>query len=190
LLCASQPVSRHAPPPSYSSTTAQDGLSAGPIDTTHSAGTANAPAAVFATLADALAATSRDPSALERPASRARLEMFLAEVGAGYVIATRDPAFQNGRPNGRPDWVSGFPPTDPWQELAELRVPTLAIRANRSQAFDEASLRRLRDEFPGVTVVEVDSGHDVAATASVALVSAVQTFLETTLQPPREKEQT
>ena len=134
---------------------------------------------VFATLADALAATTRDPSSLERPGSRARLEMFLAEVEGGYVIATRDPAFQNDRPNGHPGWRSAFPATDPWHELAELRVPTLAVRATRSQAFDAQALRRLRNEFPRVAVAEIDSGHDVAGIASVALGSAVQEFLET-----------
>ncbi|MGD0981930.1 MAG: alpha/beta hydrolase [Solirubrobacteraceae bacterium] len=152
---------------------------AGQVGAARQQGLAKRSPGVFPTLADALAATTRDPSSLARPASRARLEMFLADVEGGYVIATRDPAFQNDRPNGRPDWVSAFPPTDPWQELAELRVPTLAVRATRSRAFDAEALRRLRDEFPGVTVAEIDSGHDVAGTAPAALVSCVQRFLET-----------
>jgi pimeloyl-ACP methyl ester carboxylesterase len=117
-----------------------------------------------------------------------RLEMFLAEVDGGYAIATRDPAFQSDRPLGRPDWVSAYPPRDPWLELAELQVPALAIRATRSQAFDQAALARLREEFPQTAVVEVESGHDVAEMAPGELVSAVREFLATLPNQPLNKE--
>jgi pimeloyl-ACP methyl ester carboxylesterase len=42
---------------------------------------------VFPTLADALAATSRDPSSLQRPTSRARLERLFTRTDDGYVLA-------------------------------------------------------------------------------------------------------
>jgi pimeloyl-ACP methyl ester carboxylesterase len=159
---------------------------AGAISTAAGSRPANHTPTVFATIDDALAATSRDPSSLERSESRARLEMFLAAVDGGYAIATRDPAFQNDRPIDRPDWISAYPPADPWQELAGLEVPVLAVRATRSQAFDEPALRRLRDELPQVAVVEVDSGHDVAAIAPAELISIVEAFLET-LTPTKEE---
>jgi pimeloyl-ACP methyl ester carboxylesterase len=154
---------------------------AGPIREAPPAPHAPAAPAVFKTLSDALAATSRDPSSLDRSESRARLEMFLAEVAGGYAIVTRDPAYQSAPPLGRPDWASAYPPKDPWLELGELQVPVLAIRATASLAYDTVALRRLREEYPQVNVVEIDSGHDIAEMAPAALIGAVREFAATLL---------
>jgi hypothetical protein len=65
---------------------------------------------VYATLADALASTSRDPSSLERPAARARLAEFFTQAPGGYVLSARDPRFQSSRPVDQRDWQSRFAP--------------------------------------------------------------------------------
>jgi esterase len=124
---------------------------------------------VYATLAEALASTSRDPSSLQDASKRARLErIFTPGEGGGHRLALRDPKFQQGGSSG---------PFDGWAALAGLEVPTLIIRATRSLAFDEAVVARVRSEVSRADYTELDSGHDLANEAPAALVAAVRQFL-------------
>jgi pimeloyl-ACP methyl ester carboxylesterase len=124
---------------------------------------------VHATLAEALASTSRDPSSLQDPSKRARLEqIFMPVEGGGRRLALRDPQFQQGGSGG---------PFDGWAALAGLKVPTLIIRATRSLAFDEAAVARVRNEVPHASYIELDSGHDLANQAPAEFVAAVRRFL-------------
>jgi esterase len=124
---------------------------------------------VYATLAGALASTSRDPSSLGDASKRARLEQIFTPVeGGGYRLALRDPKFQQGAAAGL---------FDGWAALAGLEVPTLISRATRSLAFDEAAVARVRSEVPHASYTELDSGHDLANEAPAELVAAVRRFL-------------
>jgi esterase len=124
---------------------------------------------VYATLAEALASTSRDPNSLEDAFKRARLEQIFTPVeGGGYRLALRDPNFQQGGSGG---------PFDGWAALAGLQVPTLIIRATRSLSFDEAAVARVRREVSHASYTEIDSGHDLANEAPAALIAAVRRFL-------------
>lgn len=124
---------------------------------------------VYATLADALASTSRDPSSLQDASKRTRLQQIFPPVaGVGYRLALRDPSFQQGASGG---------PFDGWAALAGLEVPTLIIRAARSLAFDEAAVARVRSALPRAAYTELDSGHDLANEAPAELVAAVRRFL-------------
>jgi esterase len=132
---------------------------------------------VYATLEAAVAATSRDQSALQRPDGRARIESLFTKRDGGWVNVKRDPDFHNERPVDRPGWVSAYPPLELWNALSDLRVPRLVIRGTRSGVYDEPALRRLREELPAVEVGEVASGHDVAGTAPDELSAALRAFL-------------
>lgn len=126
---------------------------------------------LYATLAEALASTSRDPRSLEDASKRARLEqIFMAVEGGGYRLALRDPNFQQGDSGG---------PFDGWAALAGLEVPSLIIRATRSLAFDEAAVARVRSEVSQASYAELDSGHDLANEAPAELVGVIRRFLST-----------
>jgi esterase len=124
---------------------------------------------VYATLAEALASTSRDPSSLQDASKRGRLEQIFPPVeGGGHRLALRDPKFQQGD-SGRP--------FDGWAALAGLEVPALIIRATRSLAFDGAAVARVRNEVSHASYTELDSGHDLANEAPAELVAASRRFL-------------
>jgi pimeloyl-ACP methyl ester carboxylesterase len=136
--------------------------------------------AVYASLEQAHAATSRNRQELDTDSGRARAESIFGQRDGGWVNIRRDPAFQNDRPNDRPDWRSALKPVDLWGVLAGLvgrGAPVLVVRGLRSAVYDEAALSRLRLDFPDVQLVEVDSGHDVPGTSPGELVVAVGEFL-------------
>lgn len=136
--------------------------------------------AIYASLEAAHAATSRDPRELDSAAGRARVDRIFARREGGWVNVSRDPKFQNERPNDQPRWASAFAPIDLWDALAGVvarGVPSLVVRGTRSGVYDEAALARLRDDFPAVGVVEVESGHDVPGAAPAALSAAMRDFL-------------
>jgi pimeloyl-ACP methyl ester carboxylesterase len=134
---------------------------------------------VYESLEQAHAATSRNPGELETEAGRARVESIFGPRDGGWVNVRRDPAFQNERPNDRPEWRSELQPLDLWDALDALvrHAPVLVVRASRSASYDESALRQLRTDFAPVQVVELESGHDVPGTAPVELVAAVRSFL-------------
>jgi pimeloyl-ACP methyl ester carboxylesterase len=137
--------------------------------------------AVYASLKQAHAATSRNPRELETEAGRVRVESIFGQRDGGWVNVRRDPAFQNDRPNDRPGWTSALKPVDLWEVLAGLvgrRAPVLVVRGLRSPVYDEAALSRLRIDFPAVQVAEVDSGHDAPGESPGELVAAVKAFVD------------
>jgi esterase len=137
--------------------------------------------AVYATLTQAHSATSRNRRELENDEGRARVESIFGQRDGGWVNVRRDPAFQNDRPNDRPNWSSPLKPVDLWEALAGLvgrGAPVLVVRGLRSPVYDEAALSRLRIDFPAVQLAEVDSGHDVPGESPGELVAAVKAFVD------------
>jgi esterase len=136
--------------------------------------------AVYGSLEQAHAATSRNPLELDTETGRGRVESIFGQRDGGWVNVRRDPAFQNDHPNDRPDWRSALGQIDLWETLDGLvrrGTPALVVRAARSTAYDEAALSRLRIDFPAVQVAEVASGHDVPGEAPGELVVAVRNFV-------------
>jgi pimeloyl-ACP methyl ester carboxylesterase len=136
---------------------------------------------VYGSLKQAHSATSRNPRELDTDAGRARVESIFGQRDGGWVNIRRDPAFQNDRPNDRPDWRSALEPVNLWEVLASLTergAPVLVVRGLRSPVYDEAALSRLRIDYPAVQLVEVDSGHDVPGESPGGLVAAVKAFVD------------
>lgn len=142
---------------------------------------------IYQRLADAHAATSRDPAELTRAEGRARVARIFARREGGWVAISRDPAFQSDRPVDRPDWASGLGPIDLWQALEAIGelVPTLVVRGTRSRVYDDDALTRLA-RLPKVRRVDVDAGHDVAGEAPEALIAAIKAFVADRLEPRRD----
>jgi esterase len=135
---------------------------------------------VYASLEQAHAATSRNPRELDTESGRARVEMIFGQRDDGWVNVRRDPAFQNSRPNDKPDWSSSFGSVDLWESLGGLvrrGTPVRVVRGSRSAVYDEPALSRVRLDYPAVDLVEVDSGHDVPGETPGELVAAVSAFL-------------
>ena len=134
-------------------------------------------APMFATLADALAASSRDPRSLDSPSKRSRLEAIFAHRGNGWVNVMRDPAYASSRPADRPDWTPTYGSRDPWDALASVRAPLFVVRATGSAVYDDEALARVCSLSVDPTVVQIDCGHDVAGEAPAELADAIRGFL-------------
>jgi esterase len=134
-------------------------------------------APMFATLADALAASSRDQRSLDSPSKRARLEAIFARRGNSWVNVVRDPAYASSRPADRPDWTPTYGPRDPWDALASVSAPLFVVRATRSAVYDDETLARVCSLSVDATVAQLDCGHDVPGEAPAELVDAIRGFL-------------
>lgn len=110
--------------------------------------------AVYESLERAHAATSRNPGELETEAGRARVESIFGRRDGGWVNVRRDPAFQNDRPNDRPDWRSALQPLDLWDALTasyseaprswSSAPPSLLHTARRHSRASATTLRPCR----------------------------------------------
>lgn len=125
----------------------------------------------------AIADMSRDKRVPPGSPARARLDEILKPADGGFVIAPRDPDYNNTIPVGVEGYTPKFVVDDLWEELAKVKAPTVIIRGSKSDRYPPESLRRLEEDFPQVPVVAVDSGHDVAVGASGELVARVREFL-------------
>jgi pimeloyl-ACP methyl ester carboxylesterase len=135
--------------------------------------------AVYESLEQAHAATSRNPAELATEAGRARARAIFGPHDGGWVNLRRDPAFQNERPGGRPQQTV-LRHVDLWDALATIvrsGTPALVVRALGSSVYDEVALIRLRTDYNRVRVTDVDCGHDVPGGAPDQLVAAVDSFL-------------
>jgi esterase len=132
---------------------------------------------LYATLEDALGASSRDPRSLESPVKRARLEAIFAKRGNSWANVVRDPAYRSSRPSDQPGWTPTYRPENLWYSLAAVPAPLLVVRALRSSAYDDQALARVCSVAVDPTVVEVDCGHDVPGEAPAELAEAIRAFL-------------
>ncbi len=133
---------------------------------------------VFHDARAALASTSRYGYAPGDTARRERFESLLRETDGGVVIAKRDPDFANQVPT----LPSAFAPLqvgDMWEELSKVHVATLIFRASKSKAgYMAEDIARLRQDYPQIQLVEIESDHDVVAEAPDALVAEVAAWLK------------
>jgi pimeloyl-ACP methyl ester carboxylesterase len=136
------------------------------------------PRETFATVDEALTATSRSRSAsaaLER--MRERLEAL-----ENRFALRRDPDWANLTPQ-RAGFRSQLDVTSLWDELARVTVPTLLVRCSRSDRCSDELVAALGREPLDLRVQQIDAGHDLAAEAPDALVSAVGAFLAAATAP-------
>jgi pimeloyl-ACP methyl ester carboxylesterase len=156
---------------------------AGLILVDHCPGRANAAAVsvnnspkVFPTIEAALAETSREKSIARGTPAWARLAAIFKAVDGGFVFR-RDPDYGNRAPVGPAAWTTKLKPTDTWSELAEVRSPVLILRGTRSDRYTTEALARVKNDFPQVSLVDVDAGHDIAGGAPETLIRLVSGFL-------------
>jgi pimeloyl-ACP methyl ester carboxylesterase len=81
-------------------------------------------------------------------------------------------------PEGTPEQVRLVEQVDTTAELAGIRVPTLVVAATLDRLASPARSRELAAGIPGAELVEVESGHLIAAEAPEQWGAAVRDFLD------------
>jgi esterase len=132
---------------------------------------------LFPTLEAVIAALSRDKNAPPGSTARARIASFTKAIDGGLILSKRDPDFMNPVPVGSSGWTSKYPSADMWRELAAVRSPILILHGTNSDRFPAEALERIRREFPHVSLVDIESAHDMASIAPEALIAAVGRFV-------------
>jgi pimeloyl-ACP methyl ester carboxylesterase len=132
---------------------------------------------VYPTVDALIAKLSNDKSAAPGSAARMRLESLAKPVEGGFIVGPRDPDMENTDPIGQPNWSPKYRGADLWAELRSVKAPVMLLRAMKSASCKPPSLERLTREFHHVLVVEIDSGHDLAACAPEGTASAVLRFV-------------
>ena len=106
---------------------------------------------------------------------RRRYAAYLRQVTGGYTIK-RDP-FHRERFRKVLAGQGGAGGPDMWDALARIKCPTLVVRGTHSDMFARETAERVRSTLTNLTLVEVESGHDVAGDNPDALVAEIDRFL-------------
>lgn len=112
------------------------------------------------------------PPRISHDATRAEAALRAED---GRYILKRDPDFGNAVPisGGR---VPELNDADVWEELAKIQCKVLVVHGVRSDRYTPDVLERMA-AHDHVTIVQVDSQHDVPAQAPGELIQAVKDFL-------------
>ena len=130
---------------------------------------------VFTSVDEALAYFGKDDALPANDPYRQRMEAYLKPVDGGYIL--RRDTFHRDRFRAVLDGTAPGGGPDMWAKLAAVRCPTLVVRGRRSDMFADENVQKVKDCNANITLVEVDSGHDVAGDAPDALIAAVNRFL-------------
>lgn len=131
---------------------------------------------VFASSDAAMRYFGVDPESPAGTAKRARFEAYLRAVPGGVQVK-RDLHF---RDQFRRVKETGERPklgVDMWQVLAELRCPALVLRGAQSDMFAPETVAKVRAANPGLRVVEVAGGHNIAGDNPEGFLAAIRPFL-------------
>ena len=137
------------------------------------------PSQVFASVGEALEATSRDTAARTHAGESGRVSQFLKPVEGGYAYSGRDPDRSNTIATEPAGWTTRYPHEDLWDTLTMVNAPALVVRGTLSDRYPAEALERLQSEYPEIECVAVQSGHDILAGAPDELVRHVSRFLRT-----------
>ena len=64
-----------------------------------------------------------------------------------------------------------------WERLGAVRCPILVVRGTRSDMFAEETVPKVKEANADVTLVELDTGHNVGGEDPDGLIRAVEKFL-------------
>jgi pimeloyl-ACP methyl ester carboxylesterase len=128
---------------------------------------------VFASIEDAMAYHHEPPGDATR---HARWAVFLKKTEKGYLLR-RDLYFRDNFKRALETGKSAPVPEFLWPMLAEMKIPTLVIRAAESDMFAPATLEKVRTLSPRLTAIELAGSHDLAGDNPDGLAAAVNDFL-------------
>jgi esterase len=107
---------------------------------------------------------------------RARWQAFLKPSGGGYALR-RDLHYRDNFKKALESGQSAPVPAFLWPMLADMKIPTLVIRAADSDMFDSATLDKVKALNPRATAIELAGSHDLAGDNPDGLAGAVNRFL-------------
>jgi len=128
---------------------------------------------VFITIEEAMAYHHDDAG---DPARRARWQAFLKKTDKGYALK-RDVHYRDNFKRALEDGKSAPVPEFLWPMLAEMKIPTLLIRASGSDMFEAATLAKAKTLNPRLTGIELAGSHDLAGDNPEGLAATVSGFL-------------
>jgi esterase len=129
---------------------------------------------IFSSVDDAMAYHGLSDIPAHSPL-RARWDAFLKKTDRGYVLR-RDLHYRDNFKRAL-EGQSSPVPAFLWPMLAELKIPTLMIRATESDMFEAPTLDKARSLNPILTGIELAGSHDLAGDNPIGLSDAVNQFL-------------
>lgn len=130
---------------------------------------------VFASVDEAMDYHGETVVAEDTP-RRARWEAFLRKTNGGYALR-RDLHYRDNFKRALDTGQSAPVPAFFWPMLAEMKIPTLVIRASSSDMFEPATLEKARALNPRLVGIELAGSHDLAGDNAQGLATAVTQFL-------------
>ncbi len=131
---------------------------------------------VFVDVDAALEYFGQDPHSPRDSSVRTRMENYLKPVDGGFVIK-RDTVFREKfrkqRETGKREPLGA----DMWERLGAIRCPILVVRGTRSDMFAEETVPKVKEANANVTLVELDTAHNVGGEDPDGLIRAVKEFL-------------
>lgn len=128
---------------------------------------------LFASVDEAIRYHKSDPA---DAAVRERFLAFLKPVPGGFALK-RDLHYRDQFRQGLETGKSHQTGVDAWALLADIKVPTLVVRASNSELFAAETMDKVRSTNPRAEVVELEGGHDLAHDNPDALVALVRQLL-------------
>ncbi len=130
----------------------------------------------FADVDAALEYFGQDPHSPRDSSVRARMENYLRPVEGGFAIK-RDPVFREKFRRQRETGEREPLGANMWERLGAVRCPILVVRGTRSDMFAEETVPRVKDANANVTLVELDTAHNVGGEDPDGLVREVKKVL-------------
>jgi esterase len=100
----------------------------------------------------------------------------MKKTDKGYVLK-RDLNFRDNFKKALETGKSAPVPEFLWPMLANMKIPTLVIRATGSDMFAPETLDKVKSLNPRATVIELSGSHDLAGDNPNGLAAAVNEFL-------------
>ncbi len=110
------------------------------------------------------------------PAVRARMEAYLRPVDGGFSVK-RDTVFRDRFKKVLETGEAPKQPVDLWETLASISCPVLVVRGRKSDMFSEENAVRMKQENDNLTLVELDTGHNVAGEDAAGLIRELRAFV-------------
>ena len=128
---------------------------------------------LFTSVDEAIRYHKSDPA---DAAVRERFLAFLKPVPGGFALK-RDLHYRDQFRQVLETGKSHQTGVDAWALLADIKVPTLVVRASNSELFAAETMDKVRSTNPRAEVAELEGGHDLAHDNPDALVALVRQFL-------------
>ena len=117
-----------------------------------------------------------DPHSPQGFLQKNRYEAYLKKVNQHFVIK-RDPFFKNQFIEQIKTGVRHPIGVDLWEVLSTIQQPIKIIRGKESDMFAEETKDKLFKLCPKISLVEVNSGHNIAGENPKDLIKEIQSFL-------------